>query len=349
MNSASIFPAIAMPKLWTPATNFTLELAEVLLIIIGVVAVILFIVSLLKKDKHEALFVELDNDGFIEAVLLRAAETQIHFDIICTRSGIEHRHLLGYCRASDNQDLSNHKPFDELDTLPNLVLDIHEGGIAEGWDNAPIDIYFQINHNQTSTLYHFASFVTKIRNKGSRTLLEIIRPSILSDSKAKDTVRIEPKPEMIALAYAWFYYTEDLVLPTSIKKLGKNHASYRPQGNSDFRVVSITSSTIRMRFLKDLLDEMEHTLKRKHQLCLLLAINTNNENDKKMLLWLKCTCIGFAPCLDPECLDAIFSFTHWEQISQRKDEIKWNPASDTDRVPPLMHWIMNADINQKSA
>ncbi len=346
LNSSVAVFAVSLPQMWTPSSKPTLHMAQILAMIIGAVLLLLFIISKFRKNNDDGLIMELDDDGFIEAILLNTAETQTRFDIICTRQGIEHRHLQGYCRISENPDLTKKLSFDELDSLPSLVLDIHDGGVVTGWDEAPIDVYFQLTQQDVSTLYHFASFVTKVRKKGSRTILEIIRPSILSDSKAKDTVRIEPTPEMIALASAWFYDTAATVLPRSVTKLGKSHAAYRPQGNSDFRVVSITASGIRLRFLRDLLEEMESPIKKGHQLCLLIAINTGQEQESRILLWLKGTCTGFAPCLDPECLDALFSFTHWQQICQRSDEIKWYPATDTDRVPPLMHWIMNAEVQR---
>ncbi len=344
MSSSAIF-VTTLPQMWTPTSKPTFEIAEIFAIIIAAVFVLLFIVSRLKRGKSDELLMALDDEGFIDSILLRAAETQIRFDLICTRPGLEHRHLQGYCRVSENVHQKPQASCSPED-LPNIVIDVHAGGIVTGWDDAPVDVYFQLEQNDVCTLYHFASFVCKIRKKGTRTILEIIRPSILSDSKAKDTVRIEPTPEMIALASAWFYTTEAIVLPRSVTKLGKGHAVFRPSGGSDFRIISISSSTIRMRFLRDMIDEMDPTLKKGHQICMLLAVNTEQESEGRMLLWLKGVCSGFAPVLDEDCLDAIFSFTHWQQIREKSDEIKWYPATDTDRVPPLMHWIMHAGDKQ---
>ncbi len=335
----------SLPQLWSPTSKPTFAMAEIFAIILVVVFVLLFIISRIRKNAPNELMMELDDAEFINSILLRVAETQTRLDIICTRQGLEHRHLQGYCRISDNHFNQNSPSYDP-DQTSNIIMDIHAGGIVTGWDDAPVDIYFQLSQNDQCTLYHFASFVSKIRKKGPRTILEIIRPSILSDSKAKETVQIEPPHDMIALASAWFYNTSTPVLPRSISKLGKSHAMFRPTGNSDFRVISISASGIRLRFLRDVLEDLEKPLKKGHQICLLLAINTGDEKDERMLLWVKGSCAGFAPCLDNDCLDAIFSFTHWQQIRAKSDEIKWYPATDTDRVPPLMHWIMHAEKHQ---
>ncbi len=333
--------AFAAITFWNPTSKPTMEIAQTLGLIILAAVLLVFVISKVRRLQSEPLLMSLDDEAFINSILLRAAEQEIRFDLICTRSGLAHRHLQGFCRIPEDQNIDDKSC--RNDNAPNIILDLHAGGIATGWDTAPIDVYLQLTHNDASTLYHFASFVCSIYNKGGGTVMEIIRPSILSDSKAKDTVCIEPPPEMIALSYIWFYHSSTTILPQSVSSLGRPQAVFRPTGNSDFRVINISASSIRLRYLRDTLDAMENPLKKGHQICMLLAINTPQEKDGRMLLWVKGVCIGFAPCNDNECLDAIFSFTHWQQICERSDEIKWYPATDTDRVPPLMHWIMHAE------
>ncbi len=332
--------ALAAISFWSPTSKPTIEIAQTLGTIVVVALILVFVVAKIRKFKSEPLLMSLDDAAFIDSILLRAAEKEIRFDLICTRSGLTHRHLQGYCRIPDEQTNNGESCRD--DNIPNIILDLHPGSVANGWDAAPIDVYIQISQKDTCTLYHFASFVCSITQKIDGTVMEIIRPSILSDSKAKDTVRIEPTPEMIALSSLWFYNSKDTILPQNVPKLGPPHAIYKP-GNSDFLTVSISASSIRLRFLRDTIDEMELPLKKGHQICMLLAINTHQERGGKILLWLKGVCTGFAPCVDRECLDALFSFTHWQQIFQRSDKIEWYPATDTDRVPPLMHWILHAE------
>ncbi len=332
--------AMAALSFWAPTSKPTVEITKILAIIVAVALILVYVVSKIRKIKSEPLLMSLDDAAFIDSILLRAAEQEIRFDLICTRSGLIHRHLQGYSRIPDDQNPNDGSCRD--DNVPNIYLDLHADGIATGWDGAPVDVYIQISQKDTCTLYHFASFVCSIHQKRGHTVMEIMRPSILSDSKAKDTVRIEPTPEMIALSSVWFYNQPNTILPQSVTALGPPQAIYKP-GNSDFLTVSISASNIRLRFLRDTLDEMEHSLKKGHQICMLLAINTHQEQGGKILLWLKGICTGFAPCLDRECLDALFSFTHWQQIFKRSDTIKWYPATDTDRVPPLMHWILHAE------
>ncbi len=338
-------PENVMPSMivfWSPTSKVTPDIMQTVAIIIAVVLILLFIVARLRKLKSDPpLMMALDDEAFINIVLEHAVNQKVRFDLICTRPGLEHRHLQGYCHI--DSCISQVSGSCRKDDAPNIIIQLNAESVATGWDTAPVEVYFQISLNKICTLYHFASFVCSIHQTNGGTTMEIIRPSILSDSKAKDTVRIEPKEETIALSSIWFYHTEETILPQSIASLGQAQAAFRPTGNSDFRIISISASGIRLRFLRDTLDEMEHALKRGHQMCMLLAINTEQERTGKILLWLKGICKGFIPCTDNECLDAIFSFTHWQQIRDRRENIQWYPATDTDRVPPLMHWIMHAE------
>ncbi len=333
---------------WAPTSKPTMEIAQTLAIIVAVALALVFIVSKIRKMKSEPLFMSLDDAAFIDSILQRAAEQEVRFDLICTRTGLEHRHLQGYC-SIDIEDKNGSDESCRNDNAPNIVFDLHAGSVATGWDAAPIDVYFQLTHNDACTVYHFASFVCSIQKKRGSTVMEIIRPSILSDSMAKDTVRIEPQPEMIALSYIWFYHTSNMVLPQNVSSLGRPQAVFRPSGNSHFLVVSIAACRMRLRFLRDTLDAMDHSLKKGHQICMLLAINTPQESSGKILLWVKAVCVGFAPCVDMEYLDAIFSFTHWQQIYQSSDKIEWFPATNANSVPPLMHWIMHAEQEVEEA
>ncbi len=202
-------------------------------------------------------------------------------------------------------------------------------------------MYFQIVTKGVPTYYHFASFVHKVYQDQTGTYMEIIRPSILSDSQSKETLRVEPEPKMVAMASAWIYPSEPTVMPVEIAKLGTAHAIFKPEGDSDFHIVYISSDGIRLRFVRDHMETLPCHFEKNAQACLLLVLNSHDEALGRIPLWLKARCVGFSPSDDKECVDARFTFTHWQQISRRSPHIQWFPSTDKDRVPPLMHWIMH--------
>ncbi len=334
---------------WHP-TALTDNILIYLAILAAVVTPVAFFISRSTKKKvseEESLVVEVDPDEFIASILERAMELQVKFDLVCTRSTLTQRHLQCYgvpdiLPLQDKDGAQNENSKKKAHANPYLTLRVAEGFLPKGWDQAPIDVYLQLVQNGQGTLYHFASFVCRITQADGHLLMTINRPSILGDSQSREAVRIEPSPDTIALASAWIYGKDSHMLPAQVKELGKAFGVFRPEGNSDFRVVNISACGIRLRFVAEDIEKLPFPVEKYMELCLFLAVNTKQEKSKRMLLWLKCECKGPAPCAEKDCVDVRFSFTHWQQIYERSEQIDWHEATDSDRVPPLMHWIMSS-------
>ncbi len=327
-------------------------------LIFVVLFIVFYILGKFKKTKTDPLLVTLDNNDFIDVILQRCAESGTRFDVLCSRQGLLQKHVQGYCRLTlstapnDNATPEQKEKFaksrpeikgekDNKDAVPILTLELQQGSMPVGWDNAPVDIYFQLTIKGVTSYYHFASFVHRVGIDGSNMYLEIIRPSILSDTQTQDALRVEPTPEMVAMASVWLFPSSPLFMPTEISTLKQAHAMFKPEGDSDFHIVYISANGIRLRFVRDHMETLPCHFEKNGQACLLLVLNSQDQVLGRIPLWLKATCLGFSPSDDKECIDARFSFTHWEQISKRSSQIHWFPATDKDTVPPLMHWIMH--------
>ncbi len=312
---------------------------------------VLFYISKRKKRSPEDSYdFQLDSDNFIASLLDRAREVQVSFDLVCTRQSITCRHVTSFyvhdpSELSSSGDNSSKAKSKDKKVSPYMTLQISDMDVVKEWKEAPVDVYFQLTYREQSTLYHFASFVHRIFTHDNVNYIEIIRPSILSDSQCKEAVRIEPKPETIALASVWIFPKHGQVLPRKVSQLGKAHGSFKPEGNSDFRIVNISACGIRLRFVCDDLEKLPFPIEKHVETCILLAVNTSKQQSSKLVLWLKAECKGLVACVDKDCMDVRYSFTHWQQITERTNDITWTVATDSDRIPPLLHWIMNADEN----
>ncbi len=356
---------------WSPASAINTYALYVVAVLLVILPFVLFYFSKKRKNAPEESFdFKLDNDDFINVILQRAKDVQVPFDLVCTRACLTRRHLVSFSvpsaaekaamEAEKSSETENKKRMrssdvaaaiaraqtkkDTKDESPYITLLIPNTKMVQEWAGAPVDVYFQLTQKEQSTLYHFASFVHRIFTENGQTYMEIIRPSILSDSQAKEFVRIEPSPEMVALASVWMFPKESHMLPRQVKQLGKIFGTLRPaEGNSDFRIINISACGIRLRFVREDLEKLPFAVEKKVEMCMLLVVNTPQEQTKRLLLWLKAECKGLAPCGDKDCVDVRFSFTNWQQILERNEDISWVAATDSDRVPPLMHWIMNTD------
>ncbi len=359
---------------WSPTSQINTYALYIVAAILIILPFVLFYFSKKRKEAPEESFdFKLDNDDFINVILQRAKDVQVPFDLVSTRASLTRRHLVSFsvpsaaekaameaelaaesekkkrlrssdvaaaiAKASDKKEKKEESPYITL-LIPNTKL-------VQEWAGAPVDVYFQLTQKEQSTLYHFASFVHRIFTELGQTYMEIIRPSILSDSQAKEFVRIEPSPETVALASVWMFPKDSNMLPRQSKDLGKIFGTLRPaEGNSDFRIINISACGMRLRFVREDLETLAFPVEKKMEMCMLLVVNTPQEQAKRLLLWLRAECKGLAPCGDKDCVDVRFSFTHWQQIIERKEDISWTEATDSDRVPPLMHWIMNTDAPQ---
>ncbi len=364
------FPVISF---WSPTTELNHYAFYILAVFLIFIPLVLFYISKKRKKSPEERFdFELDNDDFIHVVLERAKELHVPFDLVCTRQCITRRHITSFSvpsaaekaamelantesgtnkkrmRSSDvaaSIRNSRGKKTEKKDESPYLTLLIPNASVAQDWNGAPVDVYLQLTHKEQCTLYHFASFVHRVFTEGGQTYMEIMRPSILSDSQAKEFVRIEPSPDTVALSSVWMFPKQSHMLPRQSRDLGKIFGTLRPaEGNSDFRIINISACGTRLRFVREDLETLPFTVEKGIEMCMLLVVNTPQEQSKRLLLWLKAECKGLAPCGDKDCVDVRFSFTHWQQILERKEDIVWVAATDSDRIPPLMHWIMNIDV-----
>ncbi len=335
---------------WNPTPMTTTYLIYVAVLIVVVLGISFVLVSRLKKtgkDKESFNF-ELDPDAIVANILDRAVEMEAKFDLVCTRPSLRQKHIQGFgiVDVSATHSLPSPSPKEtdgkEKSCNPYITLRLAPHSIPDGWDKAPIDVYLQLVQNGQGTLYHFATFVCKVVQKGNETLMVINRPSILGDSQSREEVRIEPAPGAVALASAWLYARDSQMLPDKVQGLGKAFGVFRPEGDSDFRIINISACGIRLRFLQDDIDKLHFSLEKHMELCLFMAVNTPQEKSNRLMLWLKAECKGLAPCTDDDCVDVRFSFTHWQQIYERNENIAWNEATLKDRVPPVMHWIMNS-------
>ncbi len=341
--------------------------SEVVLYIVGAILLciplLLYILSKFKKVEEEECFnFTLDSDGVVKQVLFKAKENQAHFDLVCTRLGIKQRHIEAFFIPNEQEEGMvlhyleensdpNLKPADqhsdekicssqEQFSYSYVILYIPEGNVTVGWDDAPIEVYFELNARGQGTLYHFASFVQKIFKIGGKTYLQIIHPTVLSDSQSKEEVRIEPEPDTIEVASIWLYPKYSHFLPAKMSELGKAMGTFHPDGDSDFRIINISATGARVRFLRDDLEKLPFDVEKHVEACLFLSIKTTHERSKRMMLWLMCECKGLAPCQDEDCVDVRFTFTHWEQIFEQTSNIQWKTATNVHRVPPLLHWLM---------
>ncbi len=344
--------------------------SEIAFYVIGIVLLILplvlyFVARNKKISKEECFDFTLDRDGVIKQLLQKARENHVHFDLVCTRLGIKQRHLQAYHVIDDKEEGEIIKFLGD-DYLPPkntqsdgekkcpdpiqysyMILHVPEGNVTAGWDDAPIEVYFQLTSRGQGTLYHFASFVQKIFSIGTKNYLLIIFPSILSNSQSKEEVRIEPLPENIEIASIWMYPKFSYFLPKQMAELGESMGTFTPTGASDFRIVNISATGTRLRFVADDLKKLPFTIEKHMEACLYLSVKTNHEHSQRMTLWLKCECKGLAPCADVQCVDVRFNFTNWEQITEQSSEINWKVATDYERVPPILHWIMTCASPKK--
>ncbi len=349
--------------------------SEVVLYVVGALLLslplILFFFARNKKRAQEECFdFTLDNDGVIKQVLCKAREKGVHFDLICTRLGIKQRHLTVYYIPDSKEEgmvykyleemgdpyFSSSEASDLIDQVGKgetkicssqdqfaysyMFLYIPEGNITAGWDDAPIDVYFELKVHGQSTLYHFASFVQKIFMVGGKSYIQIIHPTVLSDSQSKEEVRIEPEPETIEVSSVWMYPKYSHFLPKQMSELGKAMASSHADGKSNFSIVNISATGARLRFLKEDLEKLPFTVEKHVEACFFVSVKTTHERSKRMMLWLMCECKGLVASSDKEYMDVRFTFTHWEQIFEQSSSITWKAATDFHRVPPILHWIM---------
>ncbi len=339
--------------LWEPTSSLTGPyLMYVCVLAVVVLAISFVLVSRLRKNQKgdENYAFEVDPDTVITNILERAIELETKFDLVCTRASLKQKHIQCYGLAM-SQPVGQEMPADAKDEgmqegkkpcNPYLTLRLVPGSLPQGWNDAPIDVYLQLVQNGQGTLYHFPSFVCKITQKGDETYVVIRRPSVLGNSQSREEVRIEPEPSAVALASAWLYARESHMLPDKVHGLGKPFGVFRPEGDSDFRIVNISACGIRLRFLQDEVEKLPFAVEKFMELCLFLAVKTPHEKNNRLMLWLKAECKGLAPCTDPDCVDVRFSFTHWQQVYERSENIAWNEAVVATRVPPVMHWIMNS-------
>ncbi len=339
---------------WDPSSEFNMRIALTLGIIVVAVVALICVLAFFRKNKSTSLIVDMDDSKFITSILQRSKELHVRFDIVCTRPNLKHRHLQAHCRSIPQE---GHVVIDAIqrnsaqkascledipEEIPVIVMSLAAGSIPAGWDDAPVDVYFQLSQQGQSMLYHFASFVRSIKQYNQGTQMELIMPSVLLDSLQKEAIRIEPTAGMIALTSLWFFPAGFSVLPKQVANLGKAQATYRPEGNSDFRICSISANRTRLRFLDDVLKDLPTQMEEGTQVVMLLAINVSPQNNERMLLWLKATCVAVLPCAEQDCLDVKFAFSHWQHITKRSDVIDWHPASDSERIPPILHWILSA-------
>ncbi len=341
---------------WDPSSEFNMRIGITFAIIIAAVLLLVCVLAFFRK-KQAPLLVDMDDSEFIASILQRAKELHVRFDLVCTRPHLKHRHLQAHCRtipkeghvvvdAIQRNSAQNASCLEDIaEEIPVIGMSLAAGSIATGWDQAPVDVYFQISQQGKGMLYHFSSFVRSIEQTRSGTLVHVIMPSVLLDSLQKEAIRIEPDADMIALTSLWFFPALPQRLPPKVSTLGKAQATFRPEGNSDFRICSISANRIRLRFLKDVVAELPTPMEEGTQIVLLLAINVAPEKNERMLLWVKGTCIAVLPCAEPDCMDVKFAFSHWQHITKRSDCIEWHPASDTDRIPPILHWILSASAS----
>ncbi len=349
--------ASGLEVLWSPTPMTQTILMYICVLTVVVLAVSFVWVSKIRKGqaKGKDFSFEVDPDQIVANVLDKAIEISSKFDLVCTRSALKQKHIQCHGIAEmhsnhaafskteekdDHDDISDSQ--DKKPRNPYLTLRMVPGSISEGWDNAPIDVYLQLVQNGQGTLYHFPSFVCKIVNHGGESFMIIQRPSILGDSQAREEVRIEPSPGSVALASAWLYPKDNAMLPDKVSGLGKAFGVFRPEGDSDFRIINISACGIRLRFVRDDIEKLSFAVEKKMELCLFLVVNTQQEKSNRLFLWLKAECKGLAPCTDDDCVDVRFSFTHWQQIYERSEDIIWKEATIKDRVPPVMHWIMHS-------
>ncbi len=348
--------ASGLELLWSP-TPMTKTILMYLVVMAVVVLVISFVwVSKQRKGatKEKDFSFEVDADQIVANILDRAIELNSKFDLVCTRSSITQKHIqchgiaemhstnTAFSQGEEGEAEEDTQNKEKRPCNPYLTLRLVPGSLYDGWDHAPIDVYLQLVQNGQGTLYHFASFVCKIMEQGGEKYIVIQRPSILGDSQSREEVRIEPAPESVALASAWLYAKDTNMLADKVQGLGKAFGMFRPDGESDFRIINISACGIRLRFLRDDIEKLPFAIEKHMELCLFLVVNTEQEKSKRLFVWLKAECKGLAPCTDPDCVDVRFSFTHWQQIYERTKDITWNVATLKDRVPPIMHWIMHS-------
>ncbi len=340
--------------LWEPTTNLTGPYMMYICVLAVVVLAISFVlVSRLRKNqKNDKDFAfEVDPDTVITNILERAIELETKFDLVCTRPSLKQKHIQCYGLAmsqfsgketSADADKNEEEQGGKKPCNPYLTLRLVPDSLPDGWSDAPIDVYLQLVQNEQGTLYHFPSFVCNILHKDGEMYIVIRRPSVLGNSQSREEVRIEPAPGAVALASSWLYARDSNMLPDKVHGLGKPFAVFRPEGDSDFRIINISACGIRLRFLQDDVEKLPFAVEKFMELCLFLAVNTPHEKNNRLMLWLKAECKGLAPCTDPDCVDVRFSFTHWQQVYERSENIAWNEAVVATRVPPVMHWIMNS-------
>ncbi len=345
--------------------------SEIALYVIGVLLLLVpFILYFLAKNKKvskaECFDFTLDCDGVIKNLLQKARETNVHFNLVCTRTGIKQRHIdahyihddkeegeiikfLGndYVHPNNSQGSNTAQSSSEPMQYSNIILYVPEGNIVNGWDDAPIEVYFQLTSRGQGTLYHFASFVQKIFSVNGKHYLLIIYPSVLSNSQSKEEVRVEPLPENIAAASIWFYPKYSHFQPEHTSGLGKALGTFTPNGASDLRIVNISATGTRLRFVADDFKKLSFSVEKYVEAVLFLSVKTTHENSQRMTLWLKCECKGLAPCADSQCVDVRFNFTHWVQVFEKTNDIQWKTATDYERVPPILHWIMSSSSASK--
>ncbi len=345
--------AVGLEALWSPT-----PMTQTILMYICVMAVVVLAISIVwaakmrkGQGKEQDFSFEVDPDQIVANILDRAVELNAKFDLVCTRASLKQKHIQCHGIAemhpsnmptTHDEDASTDKDKDKKPRNPYLTLRLVPGSLPQGWDHAPIDVYLQLVQNGQGTLYHFASFVCKIVEQGAEKFIIIQRPSILGNSQSREEVRIEPAPGSVALASAWLYAKDSKVLPDKVQGLGKAFGVFRPEGDSDFRIINISACGIRLRFLQDDIEKLPFALERFMELGLFLVVNTEQEKSNRLYLWLKAECKGLAPCTDADCVDVRFSFTHWQQIYERSEDIHWKEATLKDRVPPVMHWIMHS-------
>ncbi len=351
------FAGGALP-FWSPTAMNKTYLIYICVLVVVVLCISFLLVLRARKNQSpdKGLTFEVDPDEFIASIFDRAVEMQLKLDIVCTRPSLKQKHIQCFgvpdmlspddtCvaaalrRAAQEQ---NPKKQDKKEPAPYLTLKLVEGSIPDGWDQAPIDVYLQLVQNGQGTLYHFASFVCKILRKDDALFMTIIRPSVLGNSQSREEVRIEPSPGSVALASAWLYAKDSQMLPDKVKSLGKSFGVFRPEGNSDFRIVNISACGIRLRLVREDIEKLSFPLEKNMELCLFLAVNTPQEKSHRMLVWIKAVCKGLAPCAEDDCVDVRFSFTHWQQIYEKSESILWEDVGGASSVPPIMHWIMNS-------
>ncbi len=338
---------------WTPTPMTTTYI-----IYVSILAVVVFTISFLlvrraKKNNatEKSLSFEVDPDEFITSILDRAVEMQVKIDLVCTRPSLKQKHIQSFIIRENMQAVTQEAP-DAMDDekakqkkeaiSPYLTLRLVDGSIPTGWEQAPIDVYLQLVQNGQGTLYHFASFVCKVMKRGDEVYMTINRPSILGDSQSREEVRIEPTQDAIALASVWLYGKDSNMLPDKVKALGKSFGVFRPEGDSDFRIINISACGVRLRFVQEDIEKLPFKVEKRMEMCLFLAVNTPQEKSNRMLVWIKAECKGLAPCTEDDCVDVRFSFTQWQQIYEKSEDIVWVEVALTHSVPPIMHWIMNS-------